>query len=247
VSTYARPPDQGAPYVDGYAWIQNVLQYTIRSVDEGATDSTKGATDSTKSVNPTVSAADAVALHFGEGGQQVNSYSWVMGAANIQNGSRFFVENVPEELDFPGEYYHDVDEGWVYLIPPVGTPDPNTAQVVSATTQSIIQVKGAGPTGVVAFPVFDPDYNEEQQQAQNAAQEHEALRNKAMRSNTTTKRRQRRSRRSPRAAKLVQHLHFEGLAISMSAPTFLELYEVPYRGDSDWTIHRGGCVLLEGV
>ena len=30
VSTYARPPDQGAPYVDGYAWIQNVLQYTIK-------------------------------------------------------------------------------------------------------------------------------------------------------------------------------------------------------------------------
>ena len=42
------------------------------------------------------------------------------------------------------------------------------------------------------------------------------------------------------------HLHFgPGLALEMTAPAFLELYEIPGRGGSDWTIQRGGAVFLE--
>ena len=46
-------------------------------------------------VSTVAGAAQAdTALHFEEGGQQVNSYSWVLGAANIMNGSRFFLERL---------------------------------------------------------------------------------------------------------------------------------------------------------
>lgn len=33
----------------------------------------------------------------------------------------------------------------------------------------------------------------------------------------------------------------------MTAPTFLELYESPSRGGTDWTIHRGGTLFFEAV
>eukprot|EP00935_MAST-01C_sp_MAST-1C-sp1_P002386 g2386.t1 len=165
----------------------NVLQYTIKGV--GVAEKANADAD--------------VNLHFEDGGQQVNSYSWVMGAANIQNGSRFFVENVPQELDAAGEYFHDFENSTLFLVPPVGVEDPNDAQIVAALTQTIVQVKGAGPSGVLAS--------------------------------------------ASKAGQLVQHLHFSGLTMTMTAPTFLDLYEVPYRGGSDWTIHRGGGVFLEGL
>jgi hypothetical protein len=54
-------------------------------------------------------------------------------------------------------------------------------------------------------------------------------------------------RRTSAGVASIQHLHFKGLELSGSRPTFLEEYEVPYRGDSDWTIHRGGAITFEGV
>lgn len=107
VSTYARPPDVGTvPYVDGYAWIQNNLQYTIRDI-EGAEGEGEGAVAHENDTRTKRFGSEHdqgkkkkthLSLHFDEGGQQVNSYSWVMGAANIQDGSRFFVENVPGKV-----------------------------------------------------------------------------------------------------------------------------------------------------
>ena len=70
VSTYARPPGQGDSFSGGYAWVQNNLQYTVAAVHETEA---------------------AVEVAFELGGQQVNSYSWVLGAANIQNGSRWYM------------------------------------------------------------------------------------------------------------------------------------------------------------
>jgi len=165
---------------------QNNLQYTLSSVgDDGQGN---------------------ITFHFGEGGQQVNSYSWVLGAANIQNGSRFFVENVFQELDAPGEFFHDVAERALYVVPPVGVTPPSLdgqwpVEIVAALAQRVLDVRGAGDAGVL--------------------------------------------RRQSKGG--ISNLHFQGLEVAMSAPTFLELYEVPARGDSDWTIHRGGAVFFEAV
>ena len=104
VSVYARPASE-APYTgqpvdgNGYAWIQGNLQYTVES---RTTDQASG--------------PDSTELHFDAGGGQVNGFSWVLGAANIQNGSRFFVENAGRaELDARGEFFHDVEEHALYV------------------------------------------------------------------------------------------------------------------------------------
>ena len=118
VSVYARPPDQG-PFgpQNGYAWVQGNLQYSLEAVE---------AVEARASAPAAAAAGTTTELRFEAGGGQVNSFSWVMGAANIQNGSRFFVENAGlPELDAPGEYFHDVDArgagaGCLYLILPVG-------------------------------------------------------------------------------------------------------------------------------
>lgn len=38
----------------------------------------------------------------------------------LQRCSHFYFENIPEEIDRPGEYYIDRENGWLYLYPPVG-------------------------------------------------------------------------------------------------------------------------------
>lgn len=182
-SIYARPPDQGASFSGGYAWIQNNLQYTVAGIREQAP------------VAPSTGHR-SVEISFEYGGQQVNGYSWVLGAANIQNGSRWYMENVPEFLDAPSEFWHDVRAGQLYLRPPPGVSDPSElVGLMAVTAQRLLDVGRRTSAGV-----------------------------------------------SP-----VQHLHFQGLELSSTRPTFLEEYEVPYRGDSDWTIHRGGAVTFEGV
>jgi hypothetical protein len=170
VSTFAQPPDQGNGITgNGYAWVQNNLQYTI-----GGIRSADGTAETTE-------------VDFELGGQQVNSYSWVLGAANIQNGSRWFIENVPELLDAPSEFWHDVEAGLLYVRPPAGVADPSELEaLIAITAQRLLDVGRRTSAGV-----------------------------------------------SP-----ISHLHFKGLELSGSRPTFLEEYEVPYRGDSDWTIHR---------
>ena len=45
----------------------------------------------------------------------------------------------------------------------------------------------------------------------------------------------------------IHNVSFTNMEVAFSAPTFLELYEVPYRGASDWTLHRGGAIFIEGA
>ena len=55
-------------------------------------------------------------------------------------GNRFFVQNVFEELDAPGEWYHDAESGTLYLWPPDNSlPE---ATVVAAVLDSIVQIMG---------------------------------------------------------------------------------------------------------
>ena len=78
---------------------------------------------------------------------QVNSFSWVLGAANIQNGSRFFVENAGRaELDARGEFVHDVDEHALYMILPARSSTSSTPaglEVVAAISQRLLEVRSS--------------------------------------------------------------------------------------------------------
>lgn len=66
------------------------------------------------------------AIHLGWGGFQLNEHLFGRAATGIGKSrlyhqgykSRFFIENVFEELDAPGEWYLDSDHGVLYSIPP---------------------------------------------------------------------------------------------------------------------------------
>lgn len=65
------------------------------------------------------------------------------------------VENIFEELDAPGEWFHDPKEGWLYLYPP---PETNlaTARVEAVRLACLVEVRGsaANPVRNVSFEGF---------------------------------------------------------------------------------------------
>jgi hypothetical protein len=71
---------------------------------------------------------------FGRGGNQ--------GARGNNEGGDFFVENVFEELDYPGEFYHDKGEGKLYhWYNGTGAP-PTTTKVVAPQKQVLVNLTG---------------------------------------------------------------------------------------------------------
>ncbi|BBI35857.1 right-handed parallel beta-helix repeat-containing protein [Cohnella abietis] len=59
-------------------------------------------------------------IRFGEGGYQINDIMQGSDATGIDERSDYFVDNVFEELDTPGEWYADREEGILYYYPPEG-------------------------------------------------------------------------------------------------------------------------------
>jgi len=131
---------------------------------------------------------DRRAIWFGEGGQQMGA-KWDEDPAAIDRGSRFFVENVFEELDAPGEWYLDTAAGTLYYMPAPGV-DLSRAVVEVPLLESVIRIVG------------DQD-------------------------------------------KPVSHVAFDGFRIAHTTSTYLSTYEVPSL--SDWSIHRGAAVFLQGT
>jgi len=68
-----------------------------------------------KSIDTTVNA-----IWFGEGGQQIGA-KWSKNPGVLNNKSRFFIDNVFEELDSPGEWYLDKINSVLYYYPEQGT------------------------------------------------------------------------------------------------------------------------------
>ncbi len=131
---------------------------------------------------------DRRAIWFGEGGQQMGA-KWDEDPAAIDRGSRFFVENVFEELDAPGEWYLDTAVGTLYYMPAPGV-DISRAVVEVPLLESVIRIVG------------DQD-------------------------------------------KPVSHVAFDDFRIAHTTSTYLSTYEVPSL--SDWSIHRGAAVFLQGT
>ena len=127
-------------------------------------------------------------LWFGHGGQQMGA-KWAAAPCEVNHRSHFFVENVFEELDAPGEWYYDQREGILYFMPPADL-DLDTAVFDVPMLQQLVRLTGTSD---------DP----------------------------------------------VQHVTFEGFRFALTASTFLEPYAVPSL--SDWAIHRGGTIFLDGA
>lgn len=86
--------------------------------------------------------ADTGLFTFSKGGFQ--------GARGDNNGEHFYIENVFEELDFPGEFFFDESERALYLYyNGTGAPPPSL-QVIATNLKVLVDV-----TGTMADPVKD--------------------------------------------------------------------------------------------
>lgn len=99
------------------------------------------------------------------------------------------VENIQEELDAAGEWFHDTKTNQLRLIPLPGM-DPAKTEFVGVRLANLVEFRGA-------------------------------------------------------PGKPVCHVELRGFTLRHSARTFMETKEPLLR--SDWTIHRGGAILLEGT
>lgn len=59
-------------------------------------------------------------IWFGDGGQQIGA-KWSHHPAVLNENSRFFIDNVFEELDTPGEWFLDIQKSVLYYYPEQGT------------------------------------------------------------------------------------------------------------------------------
>ena len=85
-------------------------------------------------------------LKLASGGQQTAQ----QGRDSI-SGNRYFVENVFEELDRPGEWYYNASTRTLFLVPPpqlaaAGAAAAATVEVTAAVHSRVIQLRGASPT-----------------------------------------------------------------------------------------------------
>ncbi len=131
---------------------------------------------------------DAHVLWFGEGGQQIGA-KWDRDPAKLGKKSRYYIENVFEELDAPGEWYLDGSNSVLYYYPERGT-DIHSALVEVPVLEHILHFDGS-------------------------------------------------------QSKPVENISIEGLRFAHTVSTYTLSYEVPSL--SDWSIHRGGTVFLEGT
>jgi hypothetical protein len=127
-------------------------------------------------------------LWFGHGGQQIGA-KWHQDPCCIDQHSCFFVDNIFEELDAPGEWYFDQEMGALYFLPPADV-DLDSAIVEVPVLERLVEFSG--------------------------------------------------TQESP-----VKHIIMKGFRFAHTTATFLEPYEVPSL--SDWAIHRGGAIYMEGA
>ena len=162
-NSWARPQDAVIHIFMKHYW--GNLQWRIKAVDR-----------------------DRNILWFGRGGFQMGA-KYAEDPCAVGPESRYFIENVFEELDAPGEWSLDREEGVLYFRPPAGTNMSEAVVEVPVLEQA------------VRF-IGDPN--------------------------------------DP-----VSHITFAGFRVTLTASTFLAPYEIPSL--SDWAIHRGGAVFLEGT
>jgi len=98
---------------------------------------------------------DTHTIRLGKGGFQMNDIWAGKVVSGIDQRSRFFVENVFEELDAPGEWYFDKEKGILYLMPEKGA-DLNNAVVEASRMKCVIEFRGSedDPVHHITFSGF---------------------------------------------------------------------------------------------
>ncbi len=127
-------------------------------------------------------------IWFGDGGHQMGA-KWSEDPCEVNETSYFFVENVFEELDAPGEWYLDRHENVLYFYPPEDL-DLESALVEVPSLKTLLEIVG--------------------------------------------------TQRQP-----VRDVRIDGIRFAHTSSSFLEEYDIPSL--SDWAIHRGGTVFLQGT
>ncbi|MDQ6421483.1 right-handed parallel beta-helix repeat-containing protein [Paenibacillus sp. LHD-117] len=91
-------------------------------------------------------------IRLGDGGYQINDIMQGADATGIDQRSDYYIENVFEELDAPGEWYADRDRGLLYYYPPEGLK-LGTAIVEVPVLDGIVACRGTqrSPVRHVAF------------------------------------------------------------------------------------------------
>jgi len=81
---------------------------------------------------------------FGKGGNQ--------GARGENRGGDFFVENIYEELDAPGEFFFDTKAKRLYLFYNGTGPPPAAASVVAPSLRTLVNISASRWAPVRAVP-----------------------------------------------------------------------------------------------
>jgi parallel beta helix pectate lyase-like protein/glycosyl hydrolase family 141 len=131
---------------------------------------------------------DSHSIWFADGGQQIGA-KWSNHPATVNEKSRFFIDNVFEELDTPGEWFLDTKKNLLYYYPESGI-DLRSALIEVPLLEHAIEFCGT-------------------------------------------------------QSEPVEHVSLHGLRITHTSTTYLKPYDVPSL--SDWSIHRGGAVFVEGT
>ena len=121
---WARPQEAVIHIFSHYGW--GILQWEIADIDR-----------------------DQHIIWFGKGGFQINTQNLTAGgmACGISDRSRYFIENVFEELDAPGEWYLDKDKRILYYLPEDGV-DMGSAEVEVPVLEQAVVFSGSQETPV---------------------------------------------------------------------------------------------------
>jgi hypothetical protein len=98
---------------------------------------------------------DAHLVKLGWGGFQINELEWGRTSTGVGRDkfyasddgqapyeARYFVENVFEELDSPGEWYLDAEKGILYYMPAAGV-DLKAAKVEAPALEQVVEIRGS--------------------------------------------------------------------------------------------------------
>ncbi len=84
---------------------------------------------------------DTHKITLGEGGWQIGTLWETFRVNRVGGHSRFFIENVLEELDAPKEYFHNVKAGVLYYKPAKGAK-LDRAEIVACNIRQLFQFRG---------------------------------------------------------------------------------------------------------
>ncbi len=84
---------------------------------------------------------DKHVIQLGDGGWQIGTLWHESRANSVNRNSRYYIENVLEELDAPGEWYHDTRKRVLYYMPVKGE-DLAQAEVVACGLQELVILQG---------------------------------------------------------------------------------------------------------